>query len=70
MTFEQKRWYNVRIRVTPARIEAWLDDREIVNVELKDKRIDIRIEMETSRPLGVAAWRTTSALRDIRLRRL
>jgi Domain of Unknown Function (DUF1080) len=70
MTFEQKRWYTVRIRVTPARIEAWLDDREIVNVELKDKRIDIRIEMETSRPLGVASWRTTSALRDIRLRKL
>lgn len=70
MTFEPKRWYNIRIRVTPARIEAWLDDREIVNVELKNKRIDIRIEVEPSKPLGIASWRTTAALRDIRLRKL
>jgi hypothetical protein len=70
VTFDQKRWYNIRIRVTPAKIEAWLDDRELVNVELKDKRIDIRIEMDASKPLGVATWRTSSALRDIRLRKL
>jgi Domain of Unknown Function (DUF1080) len=70
VTFDQKRWYNVRIRVTPAKIEAWLDDRDLVNVDLKDKRIDIRIEMDASKPLGIATWRTSSALRDIRLRRL
>ena len=33
VTFDQKRWYNIRIRVTPAKIEAWLDDRELVNVD-------------------------------------
>jgi hypothetical protein len=68
--FEQNRWYGVRIRVTPARIEAWLDDRQIVNQLLKDNRVDTRIEVDASQPLGVASWRTKSALRDIRLRRL
>ena len=68
--FEPKRWYNVRIRVTAARIEAWLDDKQIINQSLKGNTFQTRIEVEASQPLGVASWRTKSALRDIRLRRL
>ena len=68
--FQNGRWYNVRIRVTPAKIEAWLDDRQIITQDLKGNRIDIRLEMERSKPLGVASWKTTSALRHIRLRPL
>lgn len=68
--FEQGRWYNIRIRVTPAKIEAWLDERQIISQDLKGNKIGTRIEVDPSRPLGVASWRTKSALRDIRLRRL
>ena len=68
--FQNGRWYSVRIRVTPAKIEAWLDDRQIISQDLKGNKVDIRIEMELSKPLGVASWKTKSALRDIRLRRL
>jgi hypothetical protein len=68
--FESKRWYNVRIRVTTAKIEAWLDDRQIIEQERKGNRFDTRIEVEASKPLGIASWRTKAALRDIRLRRL
>ena len=68
--FESGRWYDIRIRVTPARIEAWLDGRQIIDQGLKGYKIDIRFEVEPSRPLGVASWRTKSALRDLRMRRL
>jgi hypothetical protein len=68
--FQNGRWYSVRIRVTPAKIEVWLDDRQIITQDLKGNKIDIRLEMELSKPLGVASWKTKSALRDIRLRRL
>jgi hypothetical protein len=68
--FESGRWYNIRIRVTPAKIEAWLDERQIINQDLKGNKIDTRLEVDLSRPLGVASWRTKSALRDLRLRRL
>ena len=68
--FESGRWYNVRIRVTPAKIEAWLDDRQIIDQQRKGNRFDIRIEVEASKPLGIASWRTKAALRDVRLRRL
>lgn len=68
--FESKRWYDVRIRVTPAKIEAWLDEKPIVSADLKGNKVDTRIEVDPSKPLGIASWRTRSALRAIRLRRL
>jgi hypothetical protein len=60
----------VRIRVTPAKIEVWLDDRQIINQDLKGNRVTIRLEMDPSRPLGIATWKTKGAVRDIRLRKL
>jgi len=68
--FELGRWYNVRIRVTPAKIEVWLDNSQIINQDLQGNRITIRMEMEPSTPLGIATWKTKGAIREIRLRRL
>ena len=70
MDFENGRWYTVRIRVTPEKIQAWLDDRQIIDQELKDNKITVRIEVEASEPLGIATWKTKGALRDIKMRRL
>jgi hypothetical protein len=68
--FENARWYNVRVRVTPEKIQAWLDDRQIIDQDIKDTKITVRMEVEPSKPLGVATWKTKGALKDIRLRRL
>ena len=68
--FENGRWYHVILRVMPDRIEAWLDNQEIVNIEIADRDIDIRIEVELSQPLGIATWMTTGAVRNIKLRKL
>jgi hypothetical protein len=70
MSFENGRWYRIRLRVEPERIQAWIDQEQVVNVEIKDRRISIRPEVEPSVPFGFATWSTTGALRDIRLRRL
>jgi hypothetical protein len=67
--FESGRWYSVRIRVTPGKIEAWLDDRQIINQDISGKKITTRVEVDPSKPLGIASYRTKAALRDIRLRR-
>ena len=68
--FENNRWYRIRLRVQPDRIQAWIDDDQLVDVVITERRISIRPEVELSVPLGVASWSTTAALRHLRLRRL
>jgi hypothetical protein len=68
--FESKQWYTIRVRVTGARIQAWIDDEAVVDVATAGRRISVRAELLDSRPLGIASWRTRAALRRIRLRTL
>jgi hypothetical protein len=68
--FEDGRWYHVRLRVTPGRIEAWLDNEKLVDVVTTDRHIGIRSEVDLSQPLGIATWRTTGAVRNIHLKKL
>ena len=68
--FEKDRWYGVRVRVTPGKIEAWLDDQQIVDVQTAGRVIDTRVEVDLSKPLGIATWQTTGAVRNVRLRKL
>ena len=68
--FKQNQWYRVRIRVTKQKIEAWIDDEKMVDLETKDRKISIRGECEPCKPFGIATWRTEGAVRDIRVRML
>ena len=70
ISFENGKWYHVRLRVVPNRIQAWLNDEGLVDVDTTDKDIDIRIEVEESKPLGIATWNTAGAVRNIKLKKL
>jgi hypothetical protein len=70
VTFLSGRWYRVRLRVVPNRIQAWLDDESLVDIDTTGRRIDIRLEVDLSQPLGIATYSTTGAIRNIRLRKL
>jgi len=70
MEFKNDQWYRLRIRVTARRIEAWIDDKKMVDLDTTDRRIGIRLECRPCRPLGVATWDSTGEVRDIRVRNL
>ena len=68
--FKDGQWYKFRIRVVKDRIQAWIDDKNVVDVDIKGKPVSTRAECELCRPLGIASWQTTGAVRDIRIREL
>src|SRR6266850_960410 len=71
VNFEKNRWYRIRLRVTEGRIEAWIDKERLVNVETTGKKISVRPgDIEMSKPFGIAAWQTSSALREVKMRRV
>ena len=71
MKFDNNRWYKVRVRVTPEKIEGWIDDEQMLNVVTEGKKISMRPgEIELSAPFGIATFRTQAGLREIKLRRL
>ncbi|MFN3648495.1 MAG: DUF1080 domain-containing protein [Armatimonadota bacterium] len=65
------RWYRVRMRVTPTRLETWLDDEKIVDQDIQGRKISLRPgSISLSKPLGIATFRTSAAYRDLKLREL
>ena len=70
MNFQSGRWYLIRLRVTDKKIEAWIDTDKVVDLTTTDRTISVRLEMEESKPLGIATWSTAAALRNLQLRRL
>jgi len=70
LSFQSGKWYAIRVRVEASRIQAWIDADKVADVDTAGKKIGVRIEMEQSKPLGIATWATTGALRNIRVRAL
>ncbi len=71
VTFETGRWYRLRLRVTKDRIEGWLDDKKLIDINTKGKTIALRPgDIEMSKPFGLASWQTSAAYRQIKMRRV
>jgi len=56
--------------VSGKKINAWIDDEELVAIDLGERKVSVRWEVEASQPFGVAAWRTKAGLRNIRIRNI
>ena len=68
--FQDNRWYRIRIRVSYNRIESWIDDDKLVDLDTKDRNISTRIECDACKPFGIATYQTAAAVRNIRVRLL
>lgn len=66
--FTKGQWYRIRIAVQRDRIQAWIDDKPVVDLETAHRKLSTRVEVYLCQPLGVASWVTRSELRNIQYR--
>ncbi len=69
-SFDNEKWYKVKVRVDPYEIRGWIDDKEACSHPREGHEFDIRYEMDQCVPLGLAAFQCKSELRNIRYRKL
>jgi hypothetical protein len=67
---ENNKWYKMRVRTTEKKIEAWVDDERVVEIDPSEYSFSVRIEVDRCRPFGFASYRSTGLIRNIRLKNL
>ncbi len=68
--YQDRTWYRFRVRVTEKMIRCLIDDKEILAIAHRDRRVATRIETRRNQPLGFATWESTGAVRHIEIRPL
>ena len=69
VSFESGRWYRIRLRVTEQKIEAWIEQKKVVNLVTTGRKLSVRFgEIMMSQPFGLASWETSAAFRAIKIR--
>jgi hypothetical protein len=67
--FAVGRWYRFRLRLAEERIQAWIDDAVVIEVDIKGRNVGLRADdTELTAPLGFSTYKTTARLRKIEYR--
>lgn len=68
--FEDKRWYRIRVEVGEERIQAWIDDQEMVDAHTEEQKLSLREgPIDACAPFGLATWETSAEVRGVRWRK-
>jgi len=69
--FEDNKWYDVRLRVTEAKLQVWLDDKMVIDCDVEGRKVSMRFgEIEMSAPFGICTYATTGVIREVSIRKL
>lgn len=64
--FANQVWHRVRLEVRPEDIRAWVNDRLVVNVSIKGRRVTLRPGfIDHCLPFGFATWNTVGQIRRV-----
>lgn len=70
-TFENGRWYGLRLQVTEKRISAWIDEQRIIHADIEGRTIALRPgDTKLTTPLGFLSYGTTGTIRKVEYRTL
>lgn len=66
--FADKRWYKVKILVAPEKIQCWLDDEQIVDVQRADyAKYDTHGAVIDTKPFGLFSYGTWGRVTDLKV---
>jgi hypothetical protein len=69
--FETGKWFDIRFRIRADRLKVWVDKEKLIDVDIKDRKIEMRAgEIEIAKPFSLSTYSTTAQYRNIRLRKL
>lgn len=68
--FKNGQWYRIRIRVTDKKLEAWIDNEQMVDLDTTEVNLSLRIECNVCKPFGIATYDTVGAIRDLKYKLL
>lgn len=66
--YEDDKWYAVKVRVTAENLSAWVGGKQVVDEDIKGKKIAVRPgPIESYLPLSITTFNTTSAIRNVKI---
>lgn len=65
--FPREQWFRIQVTVAGNRVVAAIDGEEVVNADLEGKKISLRPEVLKTTPVGICAFETRAAWRNIRV---
>jgi hypothetical protein len=69
--FTEGRWYRFRLEVRENRLRAWIDDKQVFDVDTTGKAITMRFgDIEFCEPLGLASYATVGEVRNLVIKKL
>ena len=69
--FEDERWYRIRVEVRDEHLQAWIDDRQVVDAHTEEQKLSLREgPIEACAPFGLATWVTSAEIRGVKWRKL
>lgn len=69
--FESQKWYRIRVEVRAEHLQAWIDDKQVVDAHTEEQKLSLRSgPIEECAPFGLATWLTHAELRAVKWRKL
>ncbi len=67
--YDDDKWYSIRLRVTPENLSAWVDDKQVVDQDIKGRKVSLRQgPIESYAPLSLTTYNTMAAIKNIRMK--
>lgn len=69
--FEDKKWYRVKVRVTPENVSVWSNDEKIIDLDTAGRKLGVRAgPIEDYAPFSITTYQTTAAIRNVKVKTL